>query len=53
MRLTTRGAAVLSGAVVLLAMGVALNLPLLRAVAGIALGAVARSCRRPGNLGWA
>jgi len=41
MRLTTRGAAVLSGAVVLLAMGVALNLPLLRALAGIALGAVA------------
>ena len=41
MRLTTRGGAVLAGAVVLLGAGVALNLPLLRALAGIALGGVA------------
>ena len=41
MRLTVRGAAVLAGAVVLLVLGVVLNLPLLRALAGIALGAVA------------
>jgi uncharacterized protein (DUF58 family) len=40
-RLTARGAVVLSGAVVLLVLGVALNLPLLRALAGTALGAVA------------
>ena len=41
MRLTARGAAVLAGAVALLVAGVVLNLPLLRALAGMALGAVA------------
>ena len=41
MRLTARGGAVLAGAVVLLGLGVALNLPLLRALAGMAFGAVA------------
>ena len=41
MRLTARGAAVLAGAVVLLGAGILLNLPLLRALAGVALGAVA------------
>ena len=40
-RLTARGAAVLDGAVVLLVAGILLNLPLLRALAGVALGAVA------------
>jgi uncharacterized protein (DUF58 family) len=40
-RLTARGTVVLAGAVALLAPGILLNLPLLRALAGLALGAVA------------
>jgi uncharacterized protein (DUF58 family) len=40
-RLTARGVAVLAAAVALLVPGVLLNLPLLRALAGVALGAVA------------
>ena len=41
MRPTPRGTAVLVGAVALLVLGVVLNLPLLRALAGVMLGAVA------------
>ena len=41
MRPTPRGTAVLVGAVALLVLGVVLNLPLLRALAGVTLGAVA------------